>query len=214
MPSASANYIQSAGSGDQAQDRQHQRQAGGHQRAERQHQDRHRHGPRQQLRLHHRFLVRLVESGPHSGCAGQVDFHAGDGVSRQGVPHAPSRSDPRRPWRGRSRCGRRAKPRHRGAVRSRMRRARCGATCDPRSPAYACTAGRRSDTRTSRPPPSAPSWNSPRSCVGRRRGPVPTPSRLHPNPRPRGRARPSAQARRGPLRSRPRRRACRGNELQ
>ena len=70
-----------AGAGDQAGDRQHQRQAGGDQRPECEHQDGERDRPAEQLGAHHRGAVGGVEVRPHRRGAGRVDRDvAGAGV--------------------------------------------------------------------------------------------------------------------------------------
>ena len=67
----------SSGGGDEAEDRQHQRQPRGDERAECEHEDRERDRPAEQLRLHHRRAVRGVEVAPHAGSAGERDGDAG-----------------------------------------------------------------------------------------------------------------------------------------
>ena len=93
MPSASANIsakfiaqiemskpcvprYSEPGGGDQAEDREHQRQPGGDERAEGEHEDHQRDRPGEQLGLHHRRAVGLVEVRPHARGAGQRDLHA------------------------------------------------------------------------------------------------------------------------------------------
>jgi hypothetical protein len=61
------------GGGDESEDRQQQRQPGGDERAEREHEDRHRHGPRKELRLQHGVAVGGVEVAPHPGGARERD---------------------------------------------------------------------------------------------------------------------------------------------
>jgi hypothetical protein len=61
---------------DQAGQGEQQREAGGHERAEGQHEDGKRNRPGQQLRLHHRAQVRLVEVSPQLGRAGGRDLDA------------------------------------------------------------------------------------------------------------------------------------------
>ena len=94
MPSASANIsakfidqiemsaderseVEHPGRGDEADDRQHQRQAGCDQRSEREREDHERDRPGEELALHHRRAVGGVEVRPHAGRAGQVDGHRG-----------------------------------------------------------------------------------------------------------------------------------------
>ena len=89
--------------GQQADEREHQRKAGGDQAAESDDEHDHRHGPRQNLGFDHRRVVDLVEVRPQRAGAGElaptrssVDrlVHA---ASRGRRPHEPSRW--RSPWR-------------------------------------------------------------------------------------------------------------------
>jgi hypothetical protein len=75
--------IEDTGGEDEADDRQHQRQAGGDQRAEGEDEDRQRHRPGEELGLQHRLFVGLVEVGPHAGGAGEAGFDPGGGDAGQ-----------------------------------------------------------------------------------------------------------------------------------
>ena len=73
--------VERTGRGDQADDRQHQRQPGCDEGAEGEREDQERDRPGVELGLHHRVAVGGVEVGPHRGGAGQGD---GDAVAAGG----------------------------------------------------------------------------------------------------------------------------------
>ena len=156
----------------QAEDRQHQRQPGGDERAEGEHEDRQRHRPGEELRLHHRRAVGGVEVRPHAGRAGQADRDAGVSRARAACPSAcrrrrPSRSGRLARRRRRAPCGRRARSSARAAA---ARRRRCAGRRAGSRSTCATVARNAGDVRPSASAsgrrPSAPSWRGRRSSAG------------------------------------------------
>ena len=158
---------QQAGRGDEPEDRQQQRQPGGGERAEREHEDRERHRPGEQLRLHHRVAVGGVEVAPHPGRAGERDAHArragglqlrlervGGGDHRRRVALGAGRHDRGVAVGGDARAGARRDERTR---RGRSSRSSCSTLRD-RLP-EAGVGGREPLASGRRP--SAPSWRGP-----------------------------------------------------
>ena len=224
MPSASANIsakfiaqiemskqlraeVERAGGGDEAEDRQHQRQPGGDERAEGEHEDRQRHRPGDQLRLHHRVAVGLVEVRPHAGGAGEADLRrrrrrAGERLLEVvgGAHHLVRVAAPRRPDDRGVAVARDRRPGSAGATTRATRASAASRRSTPRTVGAEGRVGERliggvDDDHQARSMQAAE--------LARRaaRGPRPTPSRWPPSRRRRGRARPSARRRRAPTAS-------------
>ena len=183
----------------QAEDGQHQRQPGGDERAEGEHKDRQRHRPGDELGLHHRRAVGVVEVRPHPRRAGQADRDVvrsrrlqlrlqvvGGSDHRRRITLAPAitiavwpSAEIIEPARGGTTDAMRASARSMSLD-----------TADRERKAGSRRSARRSGRR-----PSAPSWRARRSSPGSARAPRPIRNRSPASLRPRARSRRSARTR-------------------